>query len=283
VDELLDAAEARGGDIDLIADLALPLPVTVISEMMGVDVADRRNFNRWMSGTLDLDGGGLLDLLGDVPNLIQLNRFLKRLIRDRRRDRRDDLLGALIAAEEAGDRLTFNELVSTTFILLLAGHETTVNLIGNGMLALMEHRDQYERLRAQPELMTPAIEELLRFGNPVQINAPRFARVDMELAGVDIPRGAQVAPILASANRDETHFEEPDRLDIGRQQNKHVAFGFGVHYCVGAPLARLEGKAAFAAIVKRYPDIHLAVPPSSLEWRRSQSVRGLTKLPLHLR
>ncbi len=282
VDQLLDAADAHS-EVDLIAALALPLPVTVISEMMGVDERDRANFNRWMHGVLDLDGGGLFDLLKDLPNLIQLKRFLRRLIEDRRRNRGDDLLSAMIAAEEAGDRLSFDELVSSTFILLLAGHETTVNLIGNGMLALLDSPDQLERLRGQPDLIDPAVEELLRFGNPVQINAPRFAREDTEIGGIAIARGASVAPILASANRDETRFADPDRLDIGRQPNKHVAFGFGVHYCLGAPLARLEGRVAFKALARRYPDMRLAAPRSALEWRPSQSVRGLTKLPLRLR
>ena len=281
VDELLDKAE-RKGEIDLIADLALPLPVTVISEMMGVSEHDRANFNRWMRGVLDLDGGSFVDILKDLPNVIQLRRFLRRLIEDRRLNRGDDLLSAMIAAEEAGDRLSFEELVASTFVLLLAGHETTVNLIGNGMLALLEHRDQLTRLRAEPVLIDSAVEELLRFGNPVQINAPRYARQDTEIGGIAISRGESVAPILASANRDGAQFPDPDRLDIARQPNRHVAFGFGVHYCLGAPLARLEGRAAFMALARRYPDIDLAIPRSALVWRPSLSVRGLSALPLRL-
>src|SRR5262249_18763569 len=158
--------------------------VTVISEMMGVAERDRANFNRWMRGILDLDGAGVLELLKDVPNLIQLKRFVKRLIDERRRQRGDDLLSAMIAAEEAGDRLSFDELVASTFLLLLAGHETTVNLIGNGMLALLDHPDEFARLRARPDLVESAVEELLRFANPVQIQAPRFARHDTEIGGV---------------------------------------------------------------------------------------------------
>jgi cytochrome P450 PksS len=281
VDELLDRAAVRG-ELDLIADLALPLPVTVISEMMGVAERDRASFNRWMRGVLDLDGSGPLELLADVPNLIQLRRFLRRLIDDRRLHRGDDLLSAMIAAEEAGDRLSFEELVGSTFVLLLAGHETTVNLIGNGMLALLDNPEQLARLRLHPELIEPAVEELLRFGNPVQINAPRYARVDTDIAGVAIPRGASIAPILASANRDEAQFPDPDRLDIDRKPNRHVAFGFGVHYCLGAPLARLEGRVAFSALANRYPEISLAIPRSALVWRRSQSNRGLAALPLRL-
>lgn len=281
-DGLLAAADARG-TTDLIADFALPLPVAVISDMMGVHERYRHHFHRWMKGILELDGAGWLELLTNYPNMIKLNRFLRELIAERREHRGDDLLSALVEAEEAGDKLSFDELVASTLIILLAGHETTVNLIGNGMLALLEHPDQLERLRAHPELMDAAVEEMLRYTSPVQLNAPRFACVDTELCGVRVPKGAAVCPILGSANHDEAHFEDPERFDVGRQPNRHVAFGFGPHFCLGAPLARLEAKLAFRALLQRYADLQLAVPRSELTWRRSQSVRGLTALPLRVR
>lgn len=281
-DGLLDAAEARG-TMDVIADLALPLPVAVISDMMGVDERHRQHFHRWMKGILELDGAGWLELLTNLPDLIKLNRFLRQLITERRNNKGDDLLSALIEAEETGDKLSFDELVASTLIILLAGHETTVNLIGNGVLALLEHPEQLERLRAQPELVDAAVEEMLRYTSPVQLNAPRFACEDTELCGVTIRKGAAVCPILASANHDETHFEDPERFDVGRQPNRHVAFGFGPHFCLGAPLARLEAKIAFRMLLQRYTDMQLAAPRSQLTWRRSQSVRGLTHLPLRVR
>lgn len=281
-DELLASAEARGS-MDMIADFALPLPVAVISDMMGVHQRHRQHFHRWMKGILELDGAGWLELLTNFPNMIKLNRFLRELIAERRRNKGDDLLSAMVEAEEAGDKLSFDELVASTLILLLAGHETTVNLIGNGVLALLEHPDQLGRLRAHPELVDAAVEEMLRFTSPVQLNAPRFACVDTELCGVTIRRGQAVCPILGSANHDETHFADPERFDIGRQPNRHVAFGFGPHFCLGAPLARLEAKIAFRALLQRYSDMQLSVPRSELTWRRSQSVRGLTALPLRVR
>jgi cytochrome P450 PksS len=281
-DGLLDAADTRG-TMDLMADLALPLPVAVISDMMGVDERYQHDFHRWMNGILELDGAGPLELLTNVPNMIKLNRFLRALIAERRKNKGDDLLSAMIEAEEAGDKLSFDELVASTLILLLAGHETTVNLIGSGVLALLEHPEQLERLRGHPELMDAAVEEMLRYTSPVQLNAPRFAREDTELCGVFLRKGAAVCPILGSANHDEAHFEDPERFDIGRQPNRHVAFGFGPHFCLGAPLARLEAKVVFRTLLRRYADIQLAVPRSELTWRRSQSVRGLTALPLRVR
>lgn len=195
----------------------------------------------------------------------------------------DDLLSAMVEAEEAGDKLSFDERVASTLILLLAGHETTVDLIGDGVLALLEHPEQRARLRAKPELMDAAVEEMLRYTSPVQLNAPRFARVDSELCGVTIRRGESVCPILASANHDEAHFADPERFDVGRAANRHVAFGFGPHFCLGAPLARLEAKMAFRALLRRFSDIRLAAPREALQWRRSQSIRGLEALPLQVR
>jgi len=281
VQGMLDRME-RAGKTDLIADLALPLPITVICDLMGVPERDRPTFQRWMSGLVDVDSGAA-SLVRTVPKMIGLFRFIRRLIETRRKDRGDDLLSALIAAEEDGSRLSSKELVSSTFLLLLAGHETTVNLIGNGMLALVEHPEQMERLRADPSLIDSAVEELLRFTSPVQMPAPRFVIQDVEVGGVLLRRGQAAAPLIGSANRDEAHFPDPGRLDLGRSPNRHLAFGFGVHYCVGAPLARLEARAVFRALSQRFPRAALAVPRENLRWRKSRALRGLDALPLRLR
>jgi cytochrome P450 PksS len=284
VDRMLDRMEegARRGPVDLISGLALPLPLTVISEMMGLDEGEQRSLDRWMAGLMDLDSGKILTLLGAVPRGALMMRFFTRLIEQRRRDRRDDMISALIAAEEEGDKLSADELLNMVFLLLLAGHETTVNLLGNSVIALLDHPEQLERLRAEPALIDSAVEELLRFTNPVQSPAPRYLTAETELGGNRLPRGAAVLPIIASANHDETVFLNPDALDLGRTPNKHLAFGHGVHYCVGAPLARLEAKHALSGLVERFSEIALATPRDQLKWRRSFSLRGVEELPLRL-
>jgi cytochrome P450 len=279
--ELLDAV-ANQGVVDLIAAFALPLPLTVISEMMGVPEEDRLKFHKWSASFLDLSFDKPLELLPQLPNAFQMNRFFKQLIRMRQRQPADDLITALVQAEEAGDRLSEDELVAMLFLLLLAGHETTVNLIGNGTLALLENPTQLAKLRVRPELMDCAVEELLRFTNPVESLAPRYALEDVELGGHHIARGETLLLAIASANRDEAKFEQPQELDIERHPNKHVAFGLGIHYCLGAPLARLEGQVAFKVLLDRCPHLALAVPSEKLEWRRSATVRGLKALPVRL-
>ncbi len=281
-DELLDRAGARG-NVDLIADFALPLPLTVISEMMGVPEADRLRFHGWSAKFLESTSGGTFSMLAQTPNGMRMMRFFQRLIALRKREPGDDLVSALVQAEAAGDRLSEDELLSMIFLLLLAGHETTVNLIGNGMAALLQHPDQTALLRAQPELIETTVEELLRFTNPVEHGTSRIAREAVEIAGVALPRGAHVLALISSANRDETVFAEPDRLDITRHPNRHIAFGFGMHYCLGAPLARLEGRIAIQSLVQRFPEMCLAVPPQRLRWRSSVAVRGLRELPVALR
>lgn len=280
-ESLLDRIAARGST-DLIADLALPLPLTVISEMFGVPEADRMKFRKWMNAVVELAGGGVISLLRQIPNLMLLTRFLRRLIRLRQAEPGDDLTSALIQVRDSDDKLSEDELVAMLFLLLLAGHETTVNLIGNGALALLQHPDQLALLRERPELITSAVEELLRYTNPIEQPSPRFAREELTIRGVTIPRGAGVLLLLASANRDEEAFERADQLDITREPNRHVAFGLGAHYCLGAPLARLEGRIALQALIRRFPKLRLAVDPQKLKWRSSMSLHGLRELPLHL-
>ncbi|WP_245919104.1 cytochrome P450 family protein [Melittangium boletus] len=281
VSRLLDeAAEKRS--IDLLSEFAAPLALTVISAMMGVPEEDRPRFRRWTSRLLDSKLETPLDFIRRFPSASRMLGFFRELIRLHREHPGEDLLTGLVQAEEQGDRLGEDELISMIFLLLLAGHDTLVNLIGNGMLALLQNPDQLQKLREHPELIGSAVEELLRYTSPIEMPTPRFAREDIELHGQHIPRGAMVVPILASANRDEAVFENADRLDITRHPNRHVAFGLGAHYCMGAPLARLEGKIALLALVSRFPETRLAVPREQLRWRGSLGPRGLTSLPLHL-
>jgi cytochrome P450 PksS len=193
----------------------------------------------------------------------------------------DDLISALVQAEEAGDRLSQDELLAMSFLLLVAGHETTVNLIASGTLALIEHPEQLENLKADPQLIKPAVEELLRYTSPVEIATERYAREDLEVSKTEVPRGELVLAVLGSANRDEQYFEDPDALDLARHPNKHLAFGRGgVHHCLGAPLARMEGQIAITALLRRFPNMNLAVTSESMRWRRGLFLRGLERLPL---
>jgi cytochrome P450 len=275
--EYIDAAERRGR-FDLIADYALPLPVNVISDMLGVPPNGRHRFARWSQQIMKVTNGR--EFLLALPHLWAFMRYLRHLIVLRKAEPRDDLLTALVQAEEGGDALTQHELVAMIFLLLIAGHETTVNLIGNGVLALTQHPEQWEMLRRDPALVKPAIEELLRFSSPVFIATDRYAREDAEIAGTTIPRGALVYAVLGSANRDHAQFPDADTLDLTRTPNRHLAFGQGIHYCLGAPLARLEGQIAFTTLLERMPNLQLATAPDALRWRSGVFVRGVHALPL---
>ncbi len=282
VDRQLDRVHARG-EMEIIADLALPLPLTIISEMMGVPEADRLNFSRWMQRFTTVFSGGRVNVLIQLPNGQRLLRLFRRLIASRRTDPGDDLISALVQAEQDGQRLSADELLSMVFLLLLAGHETTVNLIGTGTLALLDHPEQLALLRQQPELVDSAVEELLRYSSPIVYGIPRFVAEDLELAGQSLVRGTALFPGIASANRDESVFDTPDRLDLTRAPNKHLSFGLGIHYCLGAPLARLEASIAFRTLVSRYPDLRLAIPRTGIRWRTPANFRGLAALPVRLR
>jgi cytochrome P450 PksS len=277
-DGLLNRAQRRGR-MDLIRDLALPLPTTVIAEMLGVPPAERHQFHRWSNAVLAA-AASTWAMVQAIPNVWAFIRYVRQTVRKRRANPGPDLVSALARAEEAGDRLSEDELLAMVFLLLVAGHETTVNLIGNGTLALLEHPDQMARLRRDPALIRTALEELLRYSSPVELATERYAREDVALAGVTIPRGEMVFAVLASANRDERQFAGPDTLDITREPNKHLAFGLGTHFCLGAPLARLEGQVAINTLLRRFPGLRLAVAPGTLRWRRGLLLRGLEALPL---
>ncbi|HEX8905495.1 MAG TPA: cytochrome P450, partial [Longimicrobiaceae bacterium] len=277
VDELLSAA-LPGGRGDLIAQLALPLPLTIIAELLGVPRDDQPRFHRWstriLSGTPDFRA------LLMIPAVRALFRYLRALFDRRRAEPRDDLITALVQAEEAGDRLSEDELLGMVFLLLAAGHETTVNLIGSGVLALLRHPAQRERLRADPDLAKSAVEELVRFTSPVEVATERYAREEVEIAGVPIRRGELVLGLIGSANRDPEQFSDPDALDLAREPNRHLGFGVGAHYCLGAPLARLEAQIAIPALLERAPGLRLAVPSEALRWRKHVFLRGLRELPV---
>jgi cytochrome P450 len=277
--ELLERAEANGS-MDLVADFALPLPLTIIGRILGVPVKDNQKFHRWTRTFVS--AGTSRNLLPLLSSIIRFTWYLKKLIKERRAHPKDDLITALVQARDGGNQLSNDETLAMIFLLLIAGHETTVNLIGSGMLALLEHPDQLAKLRHEPELIKTALEELLRFVCPVEMATERYAREDITLAGITIPRGEMVLAVIGSANRDPNHFEHPDELDITRKNNRHLSFGQGAHYCLGAPLARLEGQIAISTLIERMPNLRLSIPADQVRWRGGFLLRGLEALPVSL-
>jgi cytochrome P450 len=281
VDALLDQVAGRGS-MDLIEEFAYPLPVRVICEMLGVPVQDHERFKAW---GLDIARG--LDAImlppdsevgqRSVSGRRALAEYFRELIAERRAAPRDDMLSALIAAEEAGDKLNEEELLATCILLLVAGHETTVNLIGNGTLALLRHPAELRKLRDHPGLIGSAVEELLRFDGPVQRTA-RIPSEDITIGGQTIGKGELVMPFLGAADRDPAQFPDPDRLDLTRTDNRHIAFGMGIHFCLGAPLARMEGQIAIKTLLARLPRLTLATDRP--RFRQSLTLRGLQALPV---
>ena len=278
---LLDRVDGHG-EMDLIDEFAYPLPVNVICDMLGVPVRDHERFKQW---GLDIARGLDAIMLPPDSEVGQrsmagrraLAAYFRELIAERRAAPRDDMLSALIAAEEAGDKLNEEELLATCILLLVAGHETTVNLIGNGTLALLRHPGELSRLRDDPGIIGPAVEELLRFDGPVQRTA-RIPSEDVVIGGRTIPKGEMVMPFLGAADRDPAQFPDPQRLDLTRADNRHIAFGMGVHFCLGAPLARMEGQIAINTLLKRLPKLALATDKP--EFRQSLTLRGLQSLPV---
>ncbi|MGQ9829762.1 MAG: cytochrome P450 [Roseiflexus sp.] len=277
---LIERIRARG-EADFIADYARPLPIIVIAELLGVPFEDHNRFSAWSDEIMvgsDSVLGGEEATRRSQQAMAALVDYFTALIRQRRQHPRDDLISALIAARDAGDRLSEDELLGMCVLLLIAGHETTVNLIGNGLLTLLRHPDQLNLLRQQPEHLTSAIEEMLRYESPVQRSTPRYAAETFEIRGAQIEAGQQISLMFGAANRDPAYFPDPDRFDISRQPNLHLGFGMGIHYCLGAPLARIEARVAFTHILERLPAIRPATDMPV--WKPVTWLRGLKSLPV---
>lgn len=277
VDELIEA----DGPVDFISRFAYPLPVLVIAGILGIPEEDFPRFRDWatvVAAAIDLPVSGLESFVKRADQTTSdLADYFRWLVRQRRENPRDDLISTLIAAETDEGKISEDEMIATLILLLVAGHETTVNLLGNGLLALLRHPEQWRALVDDPDLAGNATEELLRYDSPVQMTT-RFAMEDMEVAGVPIRRGTEIFYVLGSANRDPRAFEEPDRLDIRRDVGRMMSFGMGIHFCLGSPLARLEGEVAFRTLSARLPGLRLAVEEP--EWRPGLILRGLQDLPV---
>jgi cytochrome P450 len=279
VDGLLDRAVPRGR-MDVIADFAYPLPAAVIGHMLGVPVSDLGLIKQWSDELATFVGTALTtpDRRDRAQRgLVELSAYFRGLVREHRARPRDDVMSALIAAEERGDVLSEDELVATCVLLMFAGHETTTNLIGNGLLALLKHPGELEALQRGQRDPVAAVEELLRYDGPAQA-VTRIATAEVEIEGRTIPRGARVVLVLNAANRDDRQFADPDRLDLARRDNRHVAFGHGIHFCLGAPLARLEAQIGLPRLLARVTELRLAT--DALAWSDALVLRGVRALPL---
>jgi cytochrome P450 len=269
---------ASRGEMDLMADFAIPVPVVVIAEMLGIPTEDRDRFRHWSDEVVRNFGiSSLEDARASAQAIRELRAYFESLAEERRRDPKDDLLSALLQAEEEGDRLSWDEVVGTLVLLLIAGNETTTNLIGNGMLALLRHPEQLEALSADPSLTENAVEEMLRYDGPVQATS-RIPLEDVELGGTTIPALSEVIVLIGAANRDPAHFDRPDEFDIRRPEIRHLAFGFGIHFCLGSHLARYEGRKAIRALVDHFPGMKLAT--DRLQYRNNSILRGVKSLPV---
>ena len=267
------------GEMDLVADFSFPLPTIVILEMLGIPTQDREKFKVW-ANALIAPRMNDQDNQQAVQHLSAFIQYLRELFMQRRETPKDDLISALLQAEQAGDKLSEAELFSTMVLLIVAGHETTVNLIANAMLALFRHPEQFQYLRDNPEMISEAVEEFIRFDGPVERALGRWAAEDVVWKGHPIQKGDAVMLVLASANHDQEKFVHPESLDFSRSSNPHLGFGKGPHYCLGAPLARLEAEVALKALLTKLPGLELAVTSHSLHWRFLPGFKGLEKLPV---
>jgi cytochrome P450 len=266
----------RNGHMDLMCDYALPVPLTIMAELLGVPESERGRFHRRSRSSLS--HSTIIGALGAAPDQRLLTHQIRKLVTHRRQDPGEDLITALAQAEEDGDKLSEHELVGTIFLLIIAGYESTVNLIGAGALTLLQNPQEREKFLEDPAVADSAIEELLRYTSPLDVATQRFAGEDMTINTVKVTKGDALFAVLGSANRDETEFSEPDTLDLGRSPNRHLAFGQGAHFCLGATLARLEGQIALTTLFRCFPNLRLAQSTESLRWRKSLIIRGLESL-----
>lgn len=290
IDSLLDRAEQEAADrgetpgnrrMELISQLAYPFPVTVISDLLGIPVEDRQKIKGWTENLLRIDGGRDRAMQEEVrQGLRDFTAYLTDLFERKRREPGDDMISRMVKAEEDDDTLSEEEILATVFLMYLAGHVTTVNLVGSGVVALLTHPEELAKLQANPSLAKNVVEETLRYWGPVDFIGRRFATENLEIADTAIGKGSQVTVSLGAANRDPDRFANPDVFDISRPDaNRHVAFGKGIHVCLGAPLARIEGQIAFETLIRRYPELRLAVPEDNLAWS-GNFLRGFRQVPL---
>lgn len=277
-DELLDNVHSKG-EMDLVKDYAYPLPINVISEMLGVPYEDREKLKDWSSAIATGLGWGKQDATV-AKNLQEFGEYTKQLVERKRMNPSDDLISQLIAIEAEGDRLDESELISMITLLIFAGHETTSNLIATGSMMLFENPKQLELLKKDLRLIPSAVEELLRYNGPSTAVGPRFAKEDVEISGNKIKKGDMVLVMVKAANRDEKIFTDSEDLDITRKINQHLAFGHGMHMCLGSPLARLEGEIAFNSLLRRMPNLSLKIPKEKVEWQFNLSSQSIDSLPV---
>ncbi len=276
--ELLDKVQANRS-MELISDFAFPLPITVIAELLGIPLQNQNQFRTW-SNAFVRPAIGEAEQQAAFLLLQEFAAYMQSLVADRRAHPGDDLLSGLIHVEEAGDRLNESELFSMLTLLIVAGHETTVSLIGNAVLALLQNPQVREKIMRHQDLLPGAVEEFLRYDSPVERPLTRIVKEDVALGGFLLKRGDLIIPIIGSANRDELQFPSADVLDVQRKPNAHIAFGKGAHYCLGAPLARLEGDIALRVLFERLPDLALDIAPEDLQWRDVPTFRSLVRLPV---
>lgn len=282
-DDLLDRLEHRltteDGPVDLVSEFAYPLPITVICELLGIPEEDRGDFRAWTGPLVSITEAGFEGYARAATSMVD---YIVELLERKRQEPGDDLLSALVAVRDQGDRLSENELTSMVYLLLIAGHETTVSLITNGVRALLNHPDQWALLRAEPERVPGAVEELLRYDGPLQSALPMTATEPMEIAGFQVAAGDPVVISLLAANRDPARVPGADRLDVTRPEMSHLAFGHGIHRCVGAPLAQVEGRIALGGLISRFAGLELATPAADLRRTPGLLMNGLRTLPVRL-
>lgn len=281
--ELLDKVEPQG-HMELIHDYALPLPIIVIAELLGIPAQDQHHFHRWSRAFVTPSPNAQASekkLAKTGRQMQEFTDYFRQIFAQRQQDPQPDLITSLLQVEEDGDRLTESDLLSMLVLLIVTGHETAVNLIGNGMLALLNHPDQLAKLKQNPALIDSAIEEIVRYDCPVERATIRYAAEEITIHGQTIARGDIVYVVLGSLNRDPAQFPDPTTFNIERSDNKHLGFGIGPHYCLGAPLGRLEGRVGITELLRRFPDIELSLPPDELKWRAIPIMRGLQQMPLH--